>query len=176
MKYFKIIIILFTFVAQPLSRLTENSKLFTVDMTKLLRYSDFGKNIIAANNIARKKLQSENKKLEKKLLLEEKELSELRTIISIDEFRPKALEFDKKVTIIRKGQREKEENLNKKVRREEADFFKKIYPILYELLIERGGLVLIDQRNAILWDNSVDLTDDAIAVINRVVGSGIKTN
>ena len=102
-------------------------------------------------------------------------MSELRKTISIDEFRPKALEFDKKVTIIRKGQREKEENLNKKVRREESDFFKKIYPILYELLIERGGLVLIDQRNAILWDNSVDLTDDAIAVINRVLGSGIKT-
>jgi len=175
MKYLKVIIILFTFVAQPLSA-TDNSKLFTVDMTKLLRYSDYGKNIIAANNIARKKLQNENEKLEKKLLLEEKELSELRTTISIDEFRPKALEFDKKVTIIRKGQREKEENLNKKVRREEADFFKKIYPILYGLLIERGGLVLIDQRNAILWDNSVDLTDDAIAVINRVVGSGIKTN
>ena len=56
------------------------------------------------------------------------------------------------------------------------DFFKKVYPILYELLIERGGLVLIDQRNAILWDNSVDITDDAIAAINRVLGSGVKTN
>ena len=135
----------------------------------------FGKNIIAVNNAARQNLQNENNNLEEKLLIEEKELSELRKTISIDEFRPKALEFDKKVTIIRKGQREKEENLNKKVRREESDFFKKIYPILYELLIERGGLVLIDQRNAILWDNSVDLTDDAIAVINRVLGSGIKT-
>ena len=72
--------------------------------------------------------------------------------------------------------KEKEENLNKKVRKEETDFFNKIYPILYELLIERGGLVLIDQRNAVLWDNSVDLTDDAIAVINRVLGSGDETN
>ena len=174
MTKFKIVLFLLCLLFQPLLA-EEKSVLFTVDMSKLLRSSDFGKNIIAVNNAARQNLQNENNNLEEKLLIEEKELSELRKTISIDEFRPKALEFDKKVTIIRKGQREKEENLNKKVRREESDFFKKIYPILYELLIERGGLVLIDQRNAVLWDNSVDLTDDAIAVINRVLGSGIKT-
>ena len=174
MTSLKITLILLCLLFQPLLA-EEKSVLFTVDMSKLLRSSDFGKNIIAVNNAARQKLQNENNDLEEKLLIEEKELSELRKRLSIDEFRPKALEFDKKVTIIRKGQREKEENLNKKVRREETDFFKKIYPILYELMIERGGLVLIDQRNAILWDNSVDLTDDAIAVINRVLGSGIKT-
>ena len=175
MTSLKITLILLCLLFQPLLA-EEKSVLFTVDMSQLLRSSDFGKNIIANNNAARQNLQNENNDLEEKLLIEEKELSELRKILSIDEFRPKALEFDKKVTIIRKGQREKEENLNKKVRREETDFFKKIYPILYELLIERGGLVLVDQRNAILWDNSVDLTDDAIALINQALASGIKTN
>ena len=63
--------------------------------------------LFAANNIARQKLQNENEELEKKLLLEEKELSELRKTLSIEEFRPKALEFDKKVTIIRKEQGKK---------------------------------------------------------------------
>ena len=175
MTSLKIALILLCLLFQPLLA-EEKSVLFTVDMSQLLRSSDFGKNIIANNNAARQNLQNENNDLEEKLLIEEKELSELRKTLSIDEFRPKALEFDKKVTIIRKGQREKEENLNKKVRREETDFFKKIYPILYELLIERGGLVLVDQRNAILWDNSVDLTDDAIALINQALASGIKTN
>ena len=175
MTSLKIALILLCLLFQPLLA-EEKSVLFTVDMSQLLRSSDFGKNIIANNNAARQNLQNENNDLEEKLLIEEKELSELRKILSIDEFRPKALEFDKKVTIIRKGQREKEENLNKKARREETDFFKKIYPILYELLIERGGLVLVDQRNAILWDNSVDLTDDAIALINQALASGIKTN
>ncbi len=175
MTSLKIALFLLCLLFQPLLA-EEKSVLFTVDMSKLLRSSDFGKNIIANNNAARQNLQNENNDLEEKLLIEEKELSELRKTLSIDEFRPKALEFDKKVTIIRKSQREKEENLNKKVRREETDFFKKIYPILYELLIERGGLVLVDQRNAILWDNSVDLTDEAIALINQTLVSGIKTN
>ena len=173
MKYFKVVIILFTLVAQPLSA-AEKSELFTVDLTRLLRSSDFGRNIIAANNIARQKLQSENEELEEKLLLEEKKLSELRKTLSIEEFRPKALEFDKRVTVIRKEQGEKEEFLNKKVRKEESDFFRKVYPVLYEILIERGGLILVDQRNVILWDNSVDITDDAIQAINQTLGSGVK--
>ena len=173
MKYFKVFIFLFTLVAQPLSA-AEKSELFTVDMTKLLRSSEFGKNIIAANNIARKKLQSENEELEKKLLLEEKELSELRKTLSVEEFRPKALEFDKRVSIIRAEQGKKEEILNKKVRKEETDFFKRIYPLLYEILIERGGLILVDQRNIILWDNSVDITDDAIQAINQALRSDVK--
>ena len=173
MKYFKVVIILFTLVAQPLSA-AEKSELFTVDLTRLLRSSDFGRNIIAANNIARQKLQIENEELEEKLLLEEKKLSELRKTLSIEEFRPKALEFDKRVTVIRKEQGEKEEFLNKKVRKEESDFFRKVYPVLYEILIERGGLILVDQRNVILWDNSVDITDDAIQAINQALGSGVK--
>ena len=163
------------FVAQP-SPAAEKSELFTVDMTRLLRSSEFGKNIIAVNNIARKKLQSENEELEKKLLLEEKELSELRKTLSIEEFRPKALEFDKRVSIIRAEQGKKEEFLNTKVRKEETDFFKRIYPLLYEILIERGGLILVDQRNIILWDNSVDITDDAIQKINQALGSGNTIN
>ena len=60
------------------------------------------------------------------------------------------------------------------MRQEEADFYKKIYPLLYELLSDRGGLVLMDQRNAILWDSSVDITEDAIVIINKVLGIGDK--
>ncbi len=175
MAYLKILLLIFGLFSQQ-SLASEKSELFTVDMAKLLRLSEFGKNIIAANNTARQELQNENEELENQLLMEEKELSEQRKTLSLDEFRPKALEFDKRVTIIRKEQSEKEENLNKKVRKEESDFFKRIYPLLYELLIERGGLILVDQRNIILWDNSVDITDDAIQKINRVLGSGIKTN
>ena len=175
MKKFKALIFVCVLLTQPLLA-SENSGVFTVDMAKLLRFSEYGKSIIAANNIARQNLQNENDNLEDKLLAEEKELSKLRETLSIDEFRPKALDFDKRVTIIREAQSEKEENLIKKNRSEEAEFFKKVYPLLYELLLERGGSVLFDQRNIILWDNSIDITDEAIKLINQVFGDGEQTN
>ena len=175
MKNFKVLIFVCVLLTQPLLA-SENSGVFTVDMAKLLRFSEYGKSIIAANNIARQNLQNENDNLEEKLLLEEKELSKLRETLSTDEFRPKALDFDKRVTIIREEQGRKEENLIKINRNQEAEFYKKVYPLLYELLLKRGGSVLFDQRNIILWNNSVDITDEAIKLINQVLGDGEQTN
>ena len=174
MTYFKIFLLFLSLVAQPLLG-SEQPGLFTVDMNKLFRSSDFGKKIISANNKARLELQNENEELESELLSEEKELSEQRKILSLEDFRPKALEFDKKVSIIRTEQSAKEENLKNKARKEEAEFYKRIYPLLYELLLDRGGLILIDQRNVILWDSTVDITDEAILLINQVLGKSVKS-
>ena len=171
----KIFVFLLSLVAQPLLA-TEISGLFTVDLSKIFRSSDFGRDIISANNKARQELQNENEVLESRLLSEEKELSEQRKILSPDEFRPKALEFDKKVSIIRTEQGDKEVYLKNKARKDESEFYKRIYPLLYELLLDQGGLVLIDQRNIILWDSSVDITDEAIKLINQVLGKDIKSN
>ena len=175
MIQFRIFLLLLTLFAQPLLG-SEKSSLFTVDMGKLYRSSDFGKNFILNNNIDRQALQNENEKLELELLSEEKELSELRKTLSLDEFRPKALKFDEKVSIIRTEQGKKEENLKNKARQVEAEFYKKVYPLLYELLLDRGGLLLIDKRNVILWDSSVDITDEAIELIDRVLSNSIKSN
>ena len=175
MKNFRIFLFLLSLMAQPLLG-SEKSSLFTVDMGKLFRSSDFGKEIIAANNIARQELQDENEELESLLLSEEKELSEQRKILSSDEFRPKALAFDEKVSIIRTEQGKKEEKLKNIARKEEAEFYKRVYPLLYELLLDQGGSILIDQRNVILWDSSVDITDEAILLINQVLGKSIKLN
>lgn len=171
MRQIKILLTLLgLLLAQPTFGL-EKSVLFTVDLEKLLKLSNPGKTIITANNMARKALQNENEKLETELLSEEKELSELRKTLSIDEFRVKALDFDKRVTIIRREQAEKEKTLIEKVRKEESKFLKQIYPLLYDLLSDKGGSVLIDQRNVILWENSVDITNDAIDMINRFFDS-----
>ena len=88
MTYLKIFVFLLSLLAQPLLA-SGTSGLFTVDMSKLFRSSEFGKNIISSNNQARQKLQNENEKLEAELLSEERILSEQRKILSVDEFRPK---------------------------------------------------------------------------------------
>ena len=166
-----ILIFVFTF---PVSLFSEvKTAVYTIDMNKLIKQTQIGKKIILKDNISRQKLQSENEKLEAELLLEEKELSEIRETLAADEFRLKAQEFDKKVTIIRTEQGQKEQDLIVENRKNESEFFKKIYPLLYGLLLERGGSILIDQSNAVLWDSSVDLTIDAVNLIDRVLGDDL---
>ena len=77
------------------------------------------------------------------------------------------------MSLIRTDQANKEEDLKNNARKKESEFFRKIYPILYELVLERGGLVLLDQRNVVLWDSSVDITNDAIDKINQFVVEGL---
>lgn len=170
---FRLLILIFVFTF-PLSLFSEvKTAVYTIDMSKLIKQTKIGKKIILEDNISRQKLQSENERLEAELLLEEKELSEIREILTADEFRLKAQEFDKKVTIIRTEQGQKEQDLIVENRKNESEFFKKIYPLLYGLLLERGGSILIDQSNAVLWDSSVDLTIDAINLIDRVLGDDL---
>jgi len=170
---FKIFIFIL-FLTAPLGLFSDViTTVYTIDMSKLLKQTQIGKKIIAEDNIARQNLQSENEELEENLLLEEKELSDLRKTLTLDDFRLKAQDFDKKVTIIRKEQGQKEQLLIAENRKNENDFLKKIYPLLYGLLSEKGGLILIDQRNVVLWDSSVDLTKDAINLIDRVLGDNL---
>ena len=170
---FRLLILIFVFTF-PLSLFSEvKTAVYTIDMSKLIKQTKIGKKIILEDNISRQKLQSENEKLEAELLLEEKELSEIRETLTADEFHLKAQEFDKKVTIIRTEQGQKEQDLIVENRKNESEFFKKIYPLLYGLLLERGGSILIDQSNAVLWDSSVDLTIDAINLIDRVLGDDL---
>ena len=170
---FRLLILIFVFTF-PLSLFSEvKTAVYTIDMSKLIKQTKIGKKIILEDNISRQKLQSENEKLEAELLLEEKELSEIRETLTADEFRLKAQEFDKKVTIIRTEQGQKEQDLIVENRKNESEFFKKIYPLLYGLLLERGGSILIDQSNAVLWDSSVDLTIDAINLLDRVLGDDL---
>ena len=134
---FRLLILIFVFTF-PLSLFSEvKTAVYTIDMSKLIKQTKIGKKIILEDNISRQKLQSENEKLEAELLLEEKELSEIRGTLTADEFRLKAQEFDKKVTIIRTEQGQKEQDLIVENRKNESEFFKKIYPLLYGLLL--GG-------------------------------------
>ena len=73
MKNLQIFLFLLSLLAQPLLG-SEKSSVFTVDMGKLFRSSDFGRKIISTNNIARQELQKENEELKLKIAELEQQL------------------------------------------------------------------------------------------------------
>ena len=176
MIHLKVFLIFIGFIICLPSFADDKSLIFTVDMTKLLKLTDPGRKIISENNNSRKRLQKENDTLESKLLFEEKTLSNLRKTLAVEEFRKRAIAFDEKVIAIRKEQARKEKILNDEIRKQEAIFFKAIYPLLYEILTDRGGVILLDQTKVVLWDSSVDITTHAIDMINRDFGNSIDNN
>jgi Skp family chaperone for outer membrane proteins len=176
MIHFKVFLIFIGFIICSPSFADDKSLIYTVDMTKLLKLTDPGRKIISENNNSRKRLQKENDTLESELLFEEKTLSNLRKTLAVEEFRERAIAFDERVIAIRKEQARKEKILNDEIRKQEAIFFKAIYPLLYAILTDRGGVILLDQTNVVLWDSSVDITTHAIDIINRDFGNSIDNN
>ncbi len=61
----------------------------------------------------------------------------------------------------------------KSLKKEEAEFLRLFIPILFQIVSEQGGMILFDQRNVVLFDSSIDITQDAIETIDRVLGDGI---
>ncbi len=79
---FKILSLCFALFTPTLGLVSDHSDVFTVDISKMLKFTNFGKYILTEHNKSRLKLQRENDILESKLLLEEKLLSELRKTLS----------------------------------------------------------------------------------------------
>jgi Skp family chaperone for outer membrane proteins len=123
------------------------------------------------------RLAEENRRIEADLLAEERALTERRSMMSPDEFRPLAEAFDEKVQRLRSEQDEKEQQyLAERQAKERAlddlreagrqRFFQQAVPILSEIVREKGALVLLDRRDVFLSADAIDITAEAIARID----------
>lgn len=144
----------------------------TVDDERLFRASQFGARVAAEIETASRALEAENDRLLNELTAREEELTELRTILSVEEFRTAAAAFDVQAETIRRDQAEKRQRLAQFEESERRRFFAQSAPVLQEVLNRSGGLVLIDARAVIIGVPGLDMTDDAIAAMDDAIGDG----
>jgi Skp family chaperone for outer membrane proteins len=126
----------------------------------------------ASAEAARKALQAENQRLEANLEAEERKLTDQRPTMPPEQFRPLAEAFDEKVRGIRQAQDAKARDLTRQSEEDRARFVETAAPILVALMSDLGAVVLIDKSVAVLSMDSVDVTDEAIARIDAVLGDG----
>jgi Skp family chaperone for outer membrane proteins len=135
----------------------------TIDADRLLAESALGRALNDEVEEAARRLAEQNRRIEADLLAEERALTERRSMMSPDEFRPMADAFDEKVQRLRAEQDEKERALVELREDGRQRFFQQAVPILSEIVRERGALVLLDRRDVFLSADAIDITDAAIA-------------
>ena len=155
-------------LATPVAR----SQIAVIEQERLFLQTRFGKAMQASTDTARKALQAENQRLEADLEAEERKLTDQRTTMPADQFRPLAEAFDEKVKGIRQAQDTKARELARRAEEDRARFVETAAPILAALMSELGAVVLIDKSVAVLSMDSIDVTDEAIAKIDAVLGDG----
>ena len=117
-------------------------------------------------------MAEENERIVAQLSKEEKDLTEKRSDLSADEFRPLAEAFDEKVQSHRDGQRAKLDALARRGEEARGQFFEMAQPVLIELLREFGASIVIERSNVVLSTDASDITNAAIARIDAAIGDG----
>ncbi len=157
--------------AQPAGG-TQATPILTINQERLFKDSLFGERIMREREEASRALAAENRKIEAQLTAEEKDLTRQRKTLPPEEFRKLADAFDEKVQGIRQAQDSKARALARQIENERQVFFGKVLPILNEIVRERGAVAILDRRAILVASDSIDVTDEALQLIDSRIGDG----
>ena len=143
-----------------------------LDRDALYANSLFGQRVRGDVEAALSELTSQNRRIEAELEAEEQRLTEMRATTETADFRALAIAFDEKVEGIRRAQSAKERAISQQTDRAQALFFEQARPVLSRLAIDSGALVILDRRSVIAAADQVDITTEAVARIDEVLGEG----
>ena len=137
--------------------------------------SAFGRRFDAALQADGARLEVENRRIESELEAEEKDLTQRRPAMSPEAFRALADAFDTKVQRIRTEQTAKARALAQRTEEAQRQFIAAARPVLEQLMIDAGAVVIIDPRSVVMSRSAIDVTDEAIRRINDSIGDGTDT-
>jgi len=148
------------------------SGILVLNQERLVSRTLYGERVQVELEAATMALAAENRRIEAALTDEELSLTDLRATLPPEEFRPLAEEFDTRVNAIRAAQDAKGRDLAARAEAAQQRFFDLSFPILLELVRDRGAAVMLDSRSVLLSAETVDITEAAIARIDAEIGNG----
>ena len=150
------------------------SPVLTIDPDRLFERSLYGQRVLAEVQAETAALAAENRQIEAALTEEERSLTERRPDMEVAAFREEAAAFDERVQGIRRAQDAKERALERIESDGREAFLTTAQPVLGRLMLERGAAVILDRRSVFLGFGAIDVTEEAIAIIDSVIGDGIE--
>lgn len=154
----------YTAKAQDLGVL--QSRILILDSERVYVSSSAGQQVSKDLESRLEALSSENRRIETELETEEKDLTEKRKTMDPVEFRALANAFDEKVQRLRTEQDAKQQELQRLREAERQSFIQAMTPIISQIAVEYGAVVILERRSVLLAADTIDITDQVIARIN----------
>ncbi|MEH6775116.1 MAG: OmpH family outer membrane protein [Cereibacter changlensis] len=151
------------------------SQVVTITQERLFQDSRAGQQIQDRYETASRALVAENRRIEAALEAEERDLTARRAQMPPEAFRPLAEAFDEKVEGIRAAQDAKSRALTRQRDEDRQRMLEAAAPILAQMMAERGAMVLIDKNAVVLSFDGIDITEDAVARLDAVLGEATGT-
>ena len=168
-KNFLFLSILIISIALPKSLLAE--QVHYLDFKLILNKSTAGKK---AQDYLKNKLNKgieEIKKKENKILEEEKKLIQQKKIISPEEYKKKISDLRKTVSTIQKERNKLLETVARERAKAKNELLKNLNPIIENYMSSNNIKMIIDKKNLIKADKSLDITKIVIDLLNQKVKS-----
>lgn len=144
----------------------------TVDQDRLFAGSAWGRRMQAEFEQSGNALADENERLAAQLSDEEAKLTQQRAALDPAEFRRLAEAFDARATEIRRERAQAVQDLNTRIDTEQAAFFQAVVPLIGQMMQERGAVLVLDRRTALLSAEGIDITSELIARVDAELGDG----
>ena len=173
MKKIKILF-LFLILIYPFNLKAENQVYF-INLKKVLNESKAGS---AAQEKLVKEFENQDKKFKNEsnaLKKQETELINQRKTLSADEYKKKVSSLRKKNVDFQNRRRDASSNFVKKKNNARNQLLKSLNPILQKYMDENGIMMIMNEKNVILANSKVDLTNTIIDLLNKELKS-IKLN
>lgn len=148
------------------------SSIVTLDRDRLFDGSMMGRAFQARFEAQTTALVAENRKLEAALEAEERSLTDRRRTLDSEAFRPLAEEFDARVEALRTAQDAKSRALSRAREADQQQFFEAVVPVLGQLMVDLEAVAIVDRSAIILSFDQIDITDQAIALLDASLGDG----
>ena len=165
---------LFLILIYPFNLKAENQVYF-INLKKVLNESKSGS---AAQEKLVKEFENQDKKFKNELSALKKQETELinqRKTLSADDYKKKVSSLRKKNVDFQNRRRDASSNFVKKKNNARNQLLKSLNPILQKYMDENGIMMIMNEKNVILANSKVDLTNTIIDLLNKELKS-IKLN
>jgi Skp family chaperone for outer membrane proteins len=159
-------------LALPAAAQQSGPSVLIIDSERLFFETAYGRRLTAELAAQAAALQAENDEIVARLTQEERSLTVRRPDMTPEAFRAEAEAFDTKVQEVRRVRDAKNVDLQVATAGARSQFEEQVQGIIANIMLERGASLVLEQRNVVLSVRTANITDDAIARIDRELGDG----
>jgi len=140
--------------------------ILVLDQESLFNNSKLGQAILLIQAERRTVLLQESRNISEAFEIEEKQLTEARSGLSVDEFHVLSEDFDVRVQAARESQLAKDVELQQSVDDQRRRFLVIAAPFLSDIMFKYRASAVVDQRFVLLFDRNMDITNEAILALD----------
>ena len=163
-NFFLIFLLLFfSFFSKSYSE----EKIVFLDIEFAVNNSNIGKKVLNNLNEIRKNEINKLKIIEEELKTKDKEINNLKNIISKDELNKKINDFKKDIEKFNERKNEIQKKFANDKQNKLDELFKKINPLIINYMDDNSIKMIIGKNNVYLAKSNLDITKDIIELINN---------